>query len=271
MKLVATLLVRNEAELVADCLEHHLREGVDAFLVTDHASTDGLADVLHEYRDVIHHVQRETDECYRQDQWVTQMARRAVELRPDWIFHLDADERWTGLHLLKHIPDQYAWIKTGAWRNHLPLMHSLPVPFHPRMMPYFEVPGRTGVHRPRFVDFGAGTGGKVLHRPLRDVQVGIGNHCLHVPDLPRLHCDGIEVHHFPIRSLPQLRQKVRIGAAAIDSGRWAPGVGAHWRKWRDMDEQGQFEDLFHTFMLTEQEIHCRLTDGTLFHDPLRPN
>ena len=47
MKIVATLLVRNESELVADCFEHHLSQGVDAFIVTDHCSVDGLAEVLH--------------------------------------------------------------------------------------------------------------------------------------------------------------------------------------------------------------------------------
>jgi len=268
MKLVATLLVRNEAELVADCLEHHLQEGVEAFLVTDHGSTDRLAEVLHSYRRVIHHVQTETEKSYCQDKWVTQMARRATELRPDWIFHLDADERWTGLHLLKQIPEKYAWIKTGAWRNHLPVTATLPGSFHPRMMPYFEIPGRTGLHRPRFVAFGSGTGGKVLHRPMPDVQIGIGNHCLHAPDLPMLSCDGIEVHHFPIRSFQQFRQKVQTGAAAIDAAAWASGVAAHWRKWRDMDNQGQLENLFRSFLLTEEEIRGRLADGTLFLSPL---
>lgn len=85
MKILAPLLVRNEAELVADCFEHHLRHGVDGFLVTDHSSVDGLSDVLHEYRDVILDLQFESDSRYLQDQWVSRMARRAADFHPDWI------------------------------------------------------------------------------------------------------------------------------------------------------------------------------------------
>lgn len=263
MKILATLLVRNEAELVADCLEHHLRQGVDAFLVTDHLSVDGLSDVLHEYREVIVDLQYESDGRYRQDQWVTRMARRAVDFHPDWILHLDADERWYGLDVLRHIPSTAAWVRTGVWRNHLPLAESMAGQFNPRTMPYFELPGRTGSHAARFAGFGSGSGGKILHRPLPDAQVGIGNHWLHYPPAPQIDCDGITVHHYPIRSLEQLRRKVLNGAAALDANAWMPEIGSHWRKWRDLDQQGRLREVFQTFMLTESEIRSRLADGTL--------
>ena len=35
MKLVMTLLVRDEAEIIALNLDHHLSQGVDGFIVTD--------------------------------------------------------------------------------------------------------------------------------------------------------------------------------------------------------------------------------------------
>lgn len=263
MKILATLLVRNEAELVADCLEHHLRQGVDGFLVTDHSSVDGLADVLHEYRDVILDQQYESDCRFLQDQWVTRMARRAVDFQPDWILHLDADERWQGLDLLRHIPSTYAWVRTGVWRNHLPLTESMAGPFNPRTMPYYELPGRTGPHAARFVNFGSGWGGKILHRPMKDAQVGIGNHWLHYPLAPRTDCDGITVHHYPIRSLEQLRRKVVNGAAALDAHAWSPEIATHWRTWRDLDQHGRLREVFQTFLLTESEIRERLADGTL--------
>jgi len=263
MKIIATLLVRNEAELVADCFEHHLRQGVDAFIVTDHSSADGLADILHDYRDVIVDFQYESDCRYLQDQWVTRMARRAVDFRPDWILHLDADERWHGLDLLRHIPPCCAWVRTGAWRNHLPLTDSLATPFNPQAMPYYEIPGKTGSHAARYVNFGSGKGGKILHRPMSDAQVGIGNHWLHFPAVPLMDSDGITVHHYPIRSLEQFRRKVLTGAAAVDANGWSSGVAAHWRAWRDLDQQGRLNEVFQTFVLAESEIRHRIGDGTL--------
>lgn len=263
MKIVATLLVRNEAQLVADCLEHHLRQGVAGFLITDHASEDGLADVLREYQDVILEVQHETDARYLQDQWVTRMARRAVDFHPDWILHLDADERWCGLDALRHVPSSCGWIRTGAWRNHLPLTHSLPSPFHTQMLPYYEIPGRTGPHAPRFIEFGTGVGGKILHRPMPDAVVGMGNHWLHHPTLPLLNCDAITVHHYPIRTLEQFRRKVVNGAAALDAGALSPDLGTHWRAWRNLNQQGRLKQVYDTFLLTDSEIRNRLVDGTL--------
>ena len=38
MKLVMTLLVRDEADILALNLEHHLAQGVDQFIVTDRLS-----------------------------------------------------------------------------------------------------------------------------------------------------------------------------------------------------------------------------------------
>jgi hypothetical protein len=263
MKIVATLLVRNESELVADCFEHHLSQGVDAFIVTDHCSVDGLTEVLHAYRDIIIDQWYEPDLGYKQDQWVTRMARRAAEFSPDWIVHLDADERWHGLSLLKEVPDSFAWIRTGPWRNHLPLS-SLSVPaFRRETMPYFEVPGRTGKHVPRFVEFGTGQGGKIIHRPMADVEVGIGNHWMNFPHLPFYYCDGITVHHYPVRSLEQLRRKVINGAAALDSQGWSPGIAGHWRVWRDIDREGRLDSVFQSFILQDSEVRERLADGTL--------
>ncbi|MFO0999185.1 MAG: glycosyltransferase family 2 protein [Planctomycetaceae bacterium] len=263
MKIVATLLVRDEAELVADCLDHHLSQGVDAFLVTDHCSVDGLADVLDAYRDVIVDRWHETDPGYKQDQWVTRMARRAADFAPDWIVHLDADERWHGLSLLKWVPNSFAWVRTGPWRNHLPLCSLSDTMFRPEAMPYFEIPGRTGKHVPRFVKFGSGPGGKIVHRPIADVQVCIGNHWMNFPQLPCYDCDGITVHHYPIRSLGQFRRKVVNGAASLDAQRWSPEIAAHWRAWRDLEEDGQLDVVFQSFVLRDAEVRERLADGTI--------
>lgn len=264
MKILATLLVGNEADLVADCLTHHLEQGVDAFLVTEHASSDGTREILESFRDVIVDLRHESDPAYRQDRWVTRMAQRAVHFQPGWIMHLDADERWYGLDLLRGVADEFDWVQTGPWRNHLPVTRAVDSPFDRGMMPYFEIAGKTGRWASRFVEFGAGDGRKVIHRPLPDVEVGIGNHRLHRPDTPAFCCDGIEVHHYPVRSWEQFRAKVIRGAKAVDEQEWQTGVAGHWRSWRDMETEGQLERVFDRILLSDSEIDQRLADGTLF-------
>ena len=51
MKLFMTLLVRDEAEILALNLEHHLAQGIDFFIVTDNGSVDATPEILQTYAD----------------------------------------------------------------------------------------------------------------------------------------------------------------------------------------------------------------------------
>ena len=49
MKLVQTLVVRDEADIVDDQIAYHLNAGVDFVIATDHASPDGTTEILERY------------------------------------------------------------------------------------------------------------------------------------------------------------------------------------------------------------------------------
>ena len=49
MKLVMTLLVRDEQDIVRENLDFHLAQGVDQVIVTDNGSEDAKAEILREY------------------------------------------------------------------------------------------------------------------------------------------------------------------------------------------------------------------------------
>ena len=78
MKLVMTLLVRDEADIVSSNIDFHLNHGVDFIIATDNLSVDGTTDILRAYErhGVLHYID-ETDDNYAQHRWVTHMARLA--------------------------------------------------------------------------------------------------------------------------------------------------------------------------------------------------
>ena len=49
MKLVMTLLVRDEQDIIGEHLDFHLAQGVNQVIVTDNGSEDATLDILREY------------------------------------------------------------------------------------------------------------------------------------------------------------------------------------------------------------------------------
>ncbi len=96
VRFVVTLMVRDEADIIAAFVEHHVAQGADLIIATDNGSVDGTTEVLQRYADLgvleLHH-----DPVFRKQQHavVTGMARRAfTEHGADWVINADADEFW---------------------------------------------------------------------------------------------------------------------------------------------------------------------------------
>ncbi|MEO0744076.1 MAG: glycosyltransferase family 2 protein [Pseudomonadota bacterium] len=100
MKLVATMLVGNEADLIAPAIETALAQGVDAFVIVETASRDATADVLRRYCDdarfditfLPHDTVYGPTPPHPYTIWQGMIERAKARFAADWVLRIDADE-----------------------------------------------------------------------------------------------------------------------------------------------------------------------------------
>jgi Glycosyl transferase family 2 len=263
MRLVMTMVVRDEADVLEANLEHHLRQGVDLVLVTDHASEDATTDILDRYaRAGRVRVFREGAETLDQAPWVTRMARlAATEHEADWVLHSDADEFWfpiagTLKDVLAAVPPRFGRLAVPR-RDFIP--RSGDEPFHERMI----VRERESRNRR-----GDPLEPKAAHRAAPDVEIDHGNHTATAPGLGALlPVPVLEILHFPVRSYAQFERKVvraGLGYEALDSR--PPEVGRDQLELLEIQRRGGLRDHYARATLTAEEIEAALDDGRLIVD-----
>lgn len=212
MKLVATLMVRDEIDIIAATIEHHLDQGVDLIIATDNGSLDGTRQVLQKYADLgrvelhddpVHHKQQGTT--------VTRMARRAhIEHGADWVLNIDADEFWVPVD--KNLTLRQALEKIPMSLN------AFQVPVTNLVGPPAERGGGIGrltwrdhrtVESLLAIGIHAHPTDNVVHRGDPEVVVAQGNHFVNIKSTGQPGSGlAIETLHLPWRSWAQLQQKV---------------------------------------------------------------
>src|SRR6266542_1095063 len=118
MRLVMTLLVRDEADIVDAQIAFHLNAGVDFVVATDHRSQDGTTEILERYaREGCLHLICERDVEFKDAEWRTRMARlAATDFGADWVISSDADEFWwprggSLKEVLASVPERYGIVR----------------------------------------------------------------------------------------------------------------------------------------------------------------
>src|SRR5919197_4229962 len=174
MKLVMTVLARDEADVIEAHINFHLKAGVDFVIATDNRSQDGTTEILESYaRKGQLHLIRENSEYLEQAEWITRMGRLAAsEFGADWVIHSDADEFWwprgeSLKDVLASIPGRYGIVRAL-------LRHFVPRPdgdsffaerMTVRMSTSAPINDPRSLYRPNL---------KVVHRAEPNVTVSIG-------------------------------------------------------------------------------------------------
>jgi hypothetical protein len=208
MKLVQTLVVRDEADIVGEQIRYHLNAGVDFVVATDHQSVDGTTDVLESYaRDGVLRRLSVSDAIMRDGPWRTRMARlAAAEHGADWVINTDADEFWmprggTLKEVLGSVPDTHG-VVFALSRHFVPRPddeRSFAERMTVRVAPQAAIHDPTSPYRPHL---------KAAHRADPEITISFGSHTVSSPRWRALHnWHPADVLHFPFRSLEQWENK----------------------------------------------------------------
>jgi glycosyltransferase involved in cell wall biosynthesis len=271
MKLVMTLLVRDEQDIVAENLDFHLAQGVDEVIVTDNGSEDATIDILSEYeaRGVVRVIHEPSDD-YSQGKWVTRMARMAAsDLGADWVINSDADEFWwpqagTLASTLEALNDDVG-IVVARRTNFVPKPED-DHPFWKRM---------TVRERESLNPVGKPLPPKLAHRAHPEIEVVQGNHRVRGADLGERLDDGtLEILHFPMRSYAQFENKIVKGGQAYARNRELPeNVGRTWRRLYETWQRGELPQHYAESVVSDLDRDDLVTDTRLrdYLRELRPN
>jgi len=261
MRVVQTLVVRDEEDIVASQIAYHLQAGVDFVIATDHESVDGTTDILRsfEQQGVLRLIRAQGE--VREAEWRTAMARlAAAEYGADWVIPSDADEFWmprqgTLKEALALVPERFA-VVGGALRHFLPrpedgrpLLERMTV----CLSAHASVNDPTSPWRPGF---------KVVHKGDPKISVGHAGYLSPSAGLP--HLPGwnlLDLLHFPCRSREQWERKTtRRGHAGADK---PLGI---YRKGLQAAIEGRMGDLYDSLVLDDEELAAGLALGYLVED-----
>lgn len=261
VKLVMTLLVRDEADILDEQLAFHLNAGVDYVIATDHRSVDGTTEILRSYeRDGHVSLIREDAERIRQSEWMTHMARLAAsEHDADWVLSSDADEFWwprggSLKDVLEAVPVKYGVVRalsqsfvprtsSGWFADRMTVRLASTAPINDPASSFRPV-------------------AKVAHRAHREIVVEQGNHNVSGAGLNTLrNWYPIELFHFPLRSPEQIARKHQNTLAA-----WQENLRGDLARSRSFAGQGRSRAFYERVALDDGAVESGLAAGLLVED-----
>lgn len=212
------MMFRDEADILAECLQHWQQLGVQDFYLCDNGSQDSSPEIVSNFM-----VMSDPATDWPGRRVINSLKERAIEDGCNWIFPADADE----FLQLPNSLNIFEWIKSlgavSGW-GEIPYLNIMP-------------DGSSNWQEPQRKCFGVIT---------KDMTISMGNHIVEETGAT-IKAHGVYYKHFSMRSYPQFKKKMENYMTAfsqtqfhdhhhsVDFKLWQEqGEGFLVRKWREL-------------------------------------
>lgn len=271
MRLGMSLIVRDEADVIAHNLAFHAHHGVDAFAILDNGSVDGTFEMLESLRlsfDIA--LFRDADGFRKEERSMFLASHLRDHLGATHLISNDADEFWVARSgsLRSLIADDspvrhvrrynfivrraeigqlnYAFFdSTWLVANPPARQPPAPDPDTPLVvpMPLRAVPGKV---------FCALTGLRYIFK---------GNHSVAHDRGEARETDEAVILHYPLRSYEQFKRKIRNHGENLRG--ITGGESWHLRRWHALEQAGRLRDEYDSLLFDEPSVRALLDAGTI--------
>lgn len=209
IKLIMTLVVKDEEDIIEQNIRFHNAMGVDGFIVTSHNSKDKTNEILEKLKSegLVLEILYRTDKNHKHHIWVNDMIKLAKsKYKASWIINADADEFYfsTILDLKKSI-FEYSSVGINA------LWIDSTFVFPQEDIAYLE---NSYFYRPIYLNpdnpnkYSINYCFKVIHNTKDFICSTDGNHFVEMKNLKQVPCANIILYHFHIKNYKGYEAKV---------------------------------------------------------------
>jgi len=270
-RLIMTILVKDEVDIIEVNIRTHASLGVDGFVVMDNGSTDGTREVLSklqkEYQIVI--IDQKGD--YNQAKWMRELAYRAKNrLQADWVINNDADEFWipkNGLNLKENLAFKGSVLSVHRYNMLLEKEKEWFNSSYHVENPIFYSKS-TQLSNKNLSIILAKIAPKTVVNPHGLIYLRGGNHkALHIANIRDYLRSGydkikrfehIEVFHYPIRSYAQFEKSIKNRKRLLEKNKKI-SMGPHYKRWVKLyNEDKLYSEFEHSILFTQKDIETLL-------------
>lgn len=239
-RLIMTLLVKNEEDMLEENLIFHKAMGVDGFIITDNNSSDRTPEIIRKYKEkgwIVEAIEEKATD-YQQKKWVDRMIWKAKSVhKADWVINADADEIWYAPSgdLKTELVSSRANVLTCEMKCVYPEEGK---PFWQWGQTVEVVNDLERYNLSRYSLF-ARQNKKVIHRTAGYIQISMGNH--KVTMFPKkVAKSNIRIYHYNIRGKKTFLEKMINGGKQLEQNPKKHG-GRHWRYYYQLYKEGLLE------------------------------
>lgn len=255
-KLIMTLVVKDEEDIIEQNIRFHCAMGCDGFIVSSHNSTDKTNDILEKLKKegLVLEIIYRTSPNHQLNVWVNEMVQIAKKkYKADWCINADADE----FYYSKSLNLKESIMKDGAgWANVLIVDSTFLFPnnkkdflkdscyFISNPFQKFEAE-QLNLDENIFKEFIGSQGcTKVIHSTKGNPKCQKGNHSIKMNKLKMISSTDIKLFHYYIKNYDKYVAKALKWK---DSVKYKPaGEGEHLKKIVDLYEKGLLFENYNT-------------------------